>query len=98
LIRNTQPHQAWVKSQPPRIGPSGSETNVAAAMIPTARGRSASLNITGSVANPITISPAPATPRNSRAAMNAPLDGEAAHAAEPTANRKNDASSTFLRP
>ena len=42
--------------------------------------------------------PAPASPSSTRAAMNAPLDGDAAHAAEPTANSASEASRTFLRP
>jgi hypothetical protein len=73
-------------------------TKVAAPQIPTARGRSCSLNRTANADSDITMIPAPASPSSTRAAMNAPLDGETAHAADPTANSARELSSTFLRP
>jgi hypothetical protein len=61
-----------VSSQPPRIGPIGNDTKFAAAQMPTAFGRSSSLNITVSAESAITMIPAPAMPRTTRAAMNSP--------------------------
>src|SRR5581483_7426655 len=98
LIRNTQPHQACESSQPPRIGPIGSATKFAADHTATAFGRSSSENSTVNEDSAITITPAPARPSSTRAAMNSATVLDAAHAAEPAANSASEASSTRFRP
>ena len=54
----------------------GSARKLAAAQMPTAFGRSSSEKRTASAESAITITPAPATPSTTRAARNAPTDGE----------------------
>ena len=54
----------------------GKATKFAAAQTPTAFGRSSSVNITVSAESAITMTPAPAKPRTTRAAMNSPTDVE----------------------
>lgn len=76
----------------------GRARKFAAAHSPTARGRSASLNITVSPETAMTITPAPASPRTSRAAMNAPADPAEAQAADARPNSRSAPAITFLRP
>ncbi len=66
--------------------------------MPIALGRSCSLKSTVSAARDITITPAPANPSSTRAAMKAPLDGAAAQAPDPTPNSASATSITRLRP
>jgi hypothetical protein len=80
------------------MGPIGKATKFAAAQIPTALGRSALLNSTVSAVIDITITPAPASPRSSRAARNSVTDVEYAHAADPAPKSPREMSITFLRP
>ncbi len=54
------------------MGPIGSATKLAAAQIPTALGRSSSLDSTASAETAITITPAPASSISARAPRNAP--------------------------
>ena len=65
---------------------------------PTALGRSSSAKSTVSADRTITMIPAPATPRTTRAAMNSPGDVEKAVSADPAPNNASDVISTFLRP
>ena len=67
-------------------------------MTPTALGRSPLLNSTVRTENAMTISPAPARPTSTRAAMNSPTDLEYAHPADPTPKRAKETRRTFLRP
>ena len=58
------------------MGPIGKATKVAAEMIPTALGRSFLANSTVRTESAMTISPAPARPTSTRAAMNSATDLE----------------------
>src|SRR5450631_1938072 len=80
------------------MGPSGRAKKLDAAQIPTALGRSALLNRTVRDEIAITITPAPASPSRTRAAMKAPTDVEYAHAADPNPKSPRAMSRTFLWP
>ncbi len=80
------------------MGPAGAARKLAAAQMPTARGRSSSVKSAVSAASAITITPAPASPSTALAAMNTPADGAQAQAAEPAPNMARALSITFLRP
>ena len=56
------------------------------------------MNSTVNADSAITITPEPATPSTTRAAMNAPAEGAYAQAAEPAPNRARDVSMTRFRP
>jgi SLT domain-containing protein len=98
FIRNTQPHQACESSQPPTIGPTGTARKFAADQTPIAFARSSSVTRTVSAASAITITPAPAAPSTTRAAMNSALEVEKAQATEPQAKAASEPSSSRLRP
>ena len=74
LIRNTEPHQKWSSSQPPRIGPIGKPRTVAPPTIAMALGRSAAVNITGSTASDSGRIAAAARPSTARAAISCPAE------------------------
>ena len=76
----------------------GKARKLAAAQMPTARGRSCSENRTVSAEMAMTMIPAPASPSRRRATRNAGADDMAAHSAEPAPNRASEMSRTFLRP
>ncbi len=70
FIRKIHPHQKFVSSQPPKIGPTGRAMKLAADQTPTARGRSLSENRTVSTESAMTTTAEPAAPRMIRPAMN----------------------------
>ena len=98
FIRKIQPHQKLVRSHPPMIGPRGRPTKLAAPQMPTARGRSASLNSTVRSESTVTMSAAPASPSTTRAARNASGEGAYAQPNEPAAKRIRAPTSSPLRP
>src|ERR1019366_3262931 len=87
-----------MSSQPPRTGPIGRARKLAAAHTPTAFGRSSLLNSTVRAEIAITITPAPAIPMSTRAAMNSPTDVEYPHAADPSPKNPREMRRTFLWP
>ena len=75
LMRNTEPHQKLVSSQPPSMGPTGKPSMLADMSTATALGRSASLNSTGSTPMAMGSTTAAPRPSSARAAMSAPAEG-----------------------
>jgi hypothetical protein len=80
------------------MGPIGMARKFPAPRIPTAFGRSSFENSTVSEEIAITITPAPASPSSTRAAMNSVTVVEYAHPAEPTAKSPSETRKTFLWP
>ncbi len=98
LIRNTEPHQKWVSSQPPRIGPIGNATKVAPTVIVIAVRRSSSENSTGSTDSDSGMMKAAPSPSTARAAISRSAEEAYAQASEATPNTSSAPSSSFLRP
>jgi hypothetical protein len=78
------------------MGPIGKAMKFAAAQMPTAFGRSSSLNSTVSAESAMTMMPAPAIPSTTRAAMKSTTVLESAHNAEPTPKSTSDPSIHLL--
>ncbi len=74
LMRNTEPHQKCVSSQPPRIGPIGKAIIVMPITTVIARRRSSSEKSTGITAIDRGRMKAAPRPRNARAAMSCPAE------------------------
>jgi hypothetical protein len=98
LMRNTEPHQNVVSSQPPTIGPSGYEAMAELATIANARCRSASSKSTGRTERLNGSTNAAASPSKARAAMSCWAEDAYAQASEPSPKRVRPASSSRLRP
>ena len=98
FMRKIQPHQKLVSNQPPKMGPMGRARKLAAAQMPTARGRSSSVKITVMTESAITTIAAPATPRMRRPAMNWAELTAKAHAADPAPNKTSEPRRIRLRP
>nr|WP_251059962.1 hypothetical protein [Streptomyces sp. ISL-100] len=99
LIRNTDPHQKWLSSQPPAMGPTTVPTPTAADQMPIAFVRSAprgkTFPMTASVAGMISASPTPITPR---ATISVVTDPAYAAATEAAVKRARPVMNTHLRP
>ena len=98
FIRKIQPHQALERIQPPRIGPSGRATKLAALQMPMARGRSFSEKRTVTSDRAMTIRAAPASPTTTRAAMKRIGDGAIAQATDPSPKTTRATIATRRRP
>jgi hypothetical protein len=85
FIRKTQPHHRFDSTQPPTIGPSGSARKLAAAQMPTARGRSSAVNMTASPDRTSGMTNAAPSPSTACAATNIPGFFAVAASTEPTA-------------
>ncbi len=98
LIQNTECHGKCCSSTPPRTGPSGRPAATTAVRMPTALGRSASLNAAETTARDSgnTI-PAP-SPITARAAISSPAETDSAHHTDAPRNTASPASSSRLRP
>ena len=75
LMRNTEPHQKWVSSQPPTMGPIGKASMTMPMSTVSARARSRSEKRTGSTEKESGMMNAAPRPSTVRAAMRTPADG-----------------------
>lgn len=99
FTRNTDPHQKWLKSQPPAIGPAATPNPVVPDQMPIARARApSSVNTLVSIDSVEGMIPAAPMPMQARVATRWSGVPANAEPAEPAAKMASPARKVHLRP
>ena len=98
LTRKTEPHQTWLSSQPPMIGPSGRPSAEAAETMAVALGCSSRVKSVGRTESASGVTRAAPTPISARAAMTQCTSPARAPTSEPARKTPSPAISIRRRP